>query len=246
MLRALFAGAVLLNVGAFAYTQGWLDGLTGVAARGDAQPERLQHQLRPEQLTIMAPQAVQSLQSKSCLEYGPFKGEEQLRTLAQQLDRMGVSTSSWEDQRSEIRGEWAVATIRFPNKDFQQRKEETYKRMRINYEYISGPPEEMPTMLLSRHPSQAAAENAMEALEQRALKGLRVLQTQLPQTSHQLRFAQADGALQARLAQIKELGAARSCKDVPTAASGPADRPASAASAGGAAAKLDKRAVPPA
>ena len=93
--------------------------------------------------------------------------------VAHTINKAGVAASEWQDQRSAQPGAWAVATIKFPNKEFGQRKEETYKRMRINFEYLAGPPEEVPTMVLSRHGSEKAAEAALEAMSQRALKGLR-------------------------------------------------------------------------
>ena len=225
MLRILFAAALLLNALVFAFTQGWLDGLTGIRARGDSDPARLQQQVQPEQMQLLNAQAARSVQARACLEFGPLAGEDVLRSVQAQLDKLGIAASQWQDLRAEQAGVWAVTTIRFPNKEFQQRKEETYKRMRINYEYLSGPPEEMPTMVLSRHGSAKAAEAALEAMSQRALKGLRVMQLQPASSLHVLRFAQADGVTQGKLRAIKELGEARACP-----AAGPAADAASAAS----------------
>ena len=66
-------------------------------------------------------------------------------------------------------------------------------------------------MVLSRHGSEKAAEAALEAMSQRALKGLRVMQLQAASSLHVLRFAQADGVTQGKLRGIKELGEGRSC-----------------------------------
>lgn len=240
MLRVLFVAALLLNLLVFVFTQGWLDGLTGLRARGDSDPARLQQQVNAEQMQLLNAQAAKSVQTRSCLEFGPLVGEEALRTVQAQLDKAGIAASQWQDLRAEQAGVWAVATIRFPNKDFQQRKEETYKRMRINFEYLSGPPEEMPTMVLSRHGSEKAAEAALEAMSQRALKGLRVMQLQAASSLHVLRFAQADGVTQGKLRGIKELGEGRACPaagDAPagagSAASPAANGSISAASASG-------------
>ncbi len=229
MLRIVFLAALLLNVLVFAFTQGWLDAVTGIRARGDSDPARLQQQVHPEQLQLLNAQAAKTVQARSCLEFGPLMGDEALRGVQAQLEKAGIASTQWQDLRAEQAGVWAVATIRFPNKEFQQRKEETYKRMRINFEYLSGPPDEVPTMVLSRHGSEKAAEAALEAMSQRALKGLRVMQLQAATSLHVLRFAQADGAMQARLRGIKELGEARAC---PAAAPASAAEPASAASAG--------------
>ena len=228
MLRIIFLAALLLNVLVFAFTQGWLDAVTGIRARGDSDPARLQQQVHPEQLQLLNAQAAKTVQARSCLEFGPLLGDEALRGVQAQLEKAGIGSAQWQDLRAEQAGVWAVATIRFPNKEFQQRKEETYKRMRINFEYLSGPPDEVPTMVLSRHGSEKAAEAALEAMSQRALKGLRVMQLQAASSLHVLRFAQADGAMQARLRGIKELGEARACPAAPASAA----EPASAASAG--------------
>ncbi len=226
MLRILFIAALLLNVLVFAFTQGWLDSVTGLRARGDSDPARLARQVQPEQLQLLNAQAAKSVQARACLEFGPLMGEDALRSVQAQLDKAGIAASQWQDQRAEQAGVWAVATIRFPNKDFQQRKEETYKRMRINFEYLAGPPEEVPTMVLSRHGSEKAAEAALEAMSQRALKGLRVMQLQAASSLHVLRFAQADGVTQGKLRSIKELGEGRAC--AASGASGPSSTPAAA------------------
>lgn len=206
MLRALLILLLAANAAFFAWTQGWLDTITGLRAQGDREPERLQQQQHPERLTLVSPQNAKALQTRACLELGPVDGNEALRGLQAQLDKAGVAAGEWQDIASEVAGVWAVATIKFPNKEFQTRKEETYKRLKISYEYLSGPADEMPSMLLSRHASEKAAADQVEALSQRALKGLRVLPLQAPKAQHLLRFAQADGGLQARLAAIKNGG----------------------------------------
>lgn len=206
MLRALLILLLAANLAFFAWTQGWLDTVTGLRAQGDREPERLQQQLHPERLTLVSPQAAKALQTRACLELGPVEGIEALRGLQAQLDKAGVTPAEWQDVASEVAGVWAVATIKFPDKEFQARKEETYKRLKISYEYLSGPADEMPSMVLSRHASEKAAAEQVEALSRRALKGLRVLPLQAPRSLHLLRFTQADGGLQARLAAIKNGG----------------------------------------
>ena len=54
MLKALVLLLVLANGVFFAWTQGWIDGPTGVRARGDREPERLGQQVRPELVQILS------------------------------------------------------------------------------------------------------------------------------------------------------------------------------------------------
>jgi len=236
MLRLLLVLLLAANAAFFAWTQGWLDSVTGLRAQGDREPERLQQQLHPEALTLVSPQTARALQTRACLELGPVEGDDALRGLQAQLDKAGVAPGEWQDIASEVAGVWAVATIKFPNKEFQTRKEETYKRLKISYEYLNGPADEMPSMLLSRHASEKAAADQVEALSQRALKGLRVLPLQAPKALHLLRFAQADGGLQARLAAIKNGGSLslKPCAAEVAAASAAASAAAQAPASGAA------------
>ncbi|MDT8999545.1 hypothetical protein RQP53_09725 [Paucibacter sp. APW11] len=217
MLRTLVLLLLLANALFFSWSRGWLDSIA--PAHGEREPERLQRQQHPERLQVLNDRDAAALQQRSCLEIGPLRGEEPLKNAQAMLAKAGIASSEWQDQRSDLAGVWAVATIKFPNKEFGQRKEETYHRLKINFEYLSGMPEEMPSMLLSRHPSEKAAEAAVEAMSQRALKGLRVLQLQAPQTVHLLQFPRADGALRGQLAAFN----ARPCANPPAlAASAPA------------------------
>ncbi|MDI4634875.1 hypothetical protein J7U46_17570 [Pelomonas sp. V22] len=200
MLRALLVLLLLANAAFFSWTQGWLDGVTGVRASGEREPERLQKAKTPERISLLNPQAAAALQLTACIEIGPVKGEAALQQVQSSLERAGIAPGSYELKADDAQaGQWGVVTIKLTSKDFRERKEETYKRLKVPYEPLPGMPEEQPSLLLSRHASEKAAEAALEAFSQRALKGLRVLQLQKAEASHKLRFEAADGALQAQL-----------------------------------------------
>jgi len=55
MLRALVVSLALANLGFWAWTQGALDGVTGVPHDGDREPQRLAAQIDPGRLEIIAP-----------------------------------------------------------------------------------------------------------------------------------------------------------------------------------------------
>lgn len=227
MLRTLALTLLVLNALFFGWTRGWLDGVVGLKAQGDREPERLSRQQHPERVQLLAALPPQPAR---CLAVGPLEGDTVLAGAQAALERAGVEASQWQLQTREQAGVWAVATIRLGSKDFQARKEETYKRLKISYEFLQGPPDEMPTLILSRQPSERAANAALENFSQRALKGLRVMQLQAPSRQHSLVFAQADAALQGRLRNAG-LGA-RACPAVPPAdAASAAVPPASSASA---------------
>jgi hypothetical protein len=227
MLRALVVALLVLNALFYGWSQGWLDRVIGIKAGGDREPERLAMQIHPERVTLLSTQAAGLLQTRSCLELGPLNGDAALAEAQAVLQRAGFAATDWQTQSTEQAGVWAVASIRLPSKDFQARKEETYKKMKIAFEYLSGPPEELPTLVLSRHASDKAAQAALEALSQRALKGLRVLQLQAPLTRHSLQLPKADGAQQAKLAGLAKepalAGGFKACAAAPS--SGAASAP---------------------
>ncbi len=53
MLRTLVAALLLANLAFFAWTQGWLDRVVGVAVQGEREPERLARQIQPDVLTVV-------------------------------------------------------------------------------------------------------------------------------------------------------------------------------------------------
>jgi hypothetical protein len=200
MLRFLALLLVLLNLIALAWTQGWLGG----QARSG---ERLARQDHPERLQPLGSQAAQQLQRRVCLELGPLEGETARAQAEQALAQAGLKGGSWQWQAAEgalSGGVWGVVTIKMPSKDFQARKEKTYKEARIAFEPLPGFADEQPSLLLSRHPSEAAAEAALAALNQRNYKGLRVLQLQAPRKAWMLRLPQLDGLQLERLQGVKE------------------------------------------
>ena len=60
MLRLIVLLALLANAVFLAWTQGWLDDVTGIRARGDREPERLMRQVRPESIRLLAPGSVKA------------------------------------------------------------------------------------------------------------------------------------------------------------------------------------------
>lgn len=219
MLRTLVAILLLANALFFAWTRGWLDPVTGLRADGGHEPQRLQLEQQRDRLTILSPQAASALQQSVCLELGPYGSEEALRSAQTALERLGLTAASWQVDYNEQPGVWAVATVKLENREQLTRKEEAYKRLKIDFEALSGKPEEQPSLLLSRHPSEAAARAALEA--RRPLRELRVLQLQPPAPRHLLRLPTANGLLARQIAEgrdAKAMGAPKTCSAATAAA----------------------------
>ncbi len=192
MLRALVVLLLLVNLLLLAWRGGWIN--TGATA-----PSRLEQQVRPEQLKLLGQQAASQLNKLACVELGPLETDEALRQTIAVLTRAGLTAASWQAQTTATGGTWALATIKMPSKEFQARKEETYRNARIAFEPLQGFPDEQPTLVLSRHDSEAAAEAALDAMSKRNYKGLRVLRLQSPSQQTTLRVPRLDGLQLSRL-----------------------------------------------
>ena len=149
MLRALLALLLILNALFFSWTRGWLDGVVGVKATGDREPQRLAAQQTPERIELLSAQAAKSLQQRACVELGPLEGDAALLAAQTVLASAGVPASEWQALHNEQVGIWAVTTTRFASKDLQTRKEEVLKKAKISYEPLSGVPAETSGMALA-------------------------------------------------------------------------------------------------
>jgi hypothetical protein len=186
MLRAAVVLLFVVNVLVFAWNKGWIAG-------GAANAPRMEQQLHPERLTVLNQKAVTQLATRSCVELGPLIGDELLKRANAALVAAGVPASSIEARSLDTGGVWALATIKMPSKDFRERKEDTYRSAKIAFEPLQGFPDEQPTLVLSKHDSEAAAQAALEGMTRRNYKGLRVLRLQEPLQQTTLRLARLDG-----------------------------------------------------
>lgn len=224
MLRAAVILLFVANVLAFAWHKGWIAGAAPTAPR-------LEQQLHPERMTLLNQKAVSQLSARSCLELGPLMGDELLRRANAALTAAGVPAGAVEARSVDTGGVWALATIKMPSKEFRERKEETYRNARIAFEPLQGFPDEQPTLVLSKHDSEDAAQAALDALSKRNYRGLRVLRLQEPLRQTTLRLARLDGLQVGKLNAISNPPWGEKRKECD--ASAPAASEASAANGAG-------------
>jgi hypothetical protein len=107
MLRALLAVLIAANLLLFAFTHGWFDGVMGLHAIGDREPERLARQVHPELITMLPKDAAASAvaearaqaQAGSCYEAGPFSAADSAAVEA--TLKANLPAGSWADNRGE-------------------------------------------------------------------------------------------------------------------------------------------------
>jgi hypothetical protein len=192
MLRAAVVLLFVINVLVFGWNKGWIAGVSPATPR-------LDQQINPERLSLLNQKAVTQLAARSCLELGPLIGDELLKRANAALTGAGIPASSIETNAVNTGGVWALATIKMPSKDFRERKEDTYRSAKIAFEPLQGFPDEQPTLVLSKHDSEAAALAALDGMTKRNYKGLRVMRLQEPLQQTTLRLARLDSTQSGKL-----------------------------------------------
>lgn len=218
MLRRFVFLLLLANLLFLAYSQGWLEGLTGLRPHPERDPERLNRQVRPELVVIVDPATLRAVPPASapgtgtaaaaasplCLEAGPFATGASVSAIATlQGAQPPLPPGSWVEVKIERPGSWLLYMGKFPNREALAKKEEELKRARVTYERLSSPPELADGFALGRFDQRTAADRALEQLTQRGVRTARVVETEAPSTLHMLRADKADKALAAQLSALK-------------------------------------------
>jgi hypothetical protein len=214
MLRTLVAALLVANGLFFLWTQGWLDGIVGVRARGDREPERLAAQVRPESVVILSRPPAPAAAARSaaaasatvpaaaaCLEAGPFDPPQ--IAAAETALRAAVPGAAWSTVRTEKPAVWLVYMGAYPDPETMQRKEQELYRIRGSLEEIAVAGEGPYGLSLGRFASRDAAERALGQWQDRGIRTARVVQASPPAPQQWLRVERAEPALAAQLVALK-------------------------------------------
>ena len=206
MLRAIVLLLLLANLGFYAWTQGQLDGVVGVRAQGDREPERLARQVRADSVRILPASAATAPAGPgepalACLEAGPYTPA-QIGTAEAAL-QAALPPGSWSSVKNELPAVWMVYMGKYPNREGLQKKEDELKRMKVPYEELRNAPEFEVGLSLGRFDNKDTADKALAELTQRGVRTARVAQLSAPGVSHALRIPRADDALWAQVMALK-------------------------------------------
>lgn len=213
MLRGLLALLVLANLLFFAWTQGWLDAVAPAPQHAQREPARLGAQVRPEVVVVLpgrdgrpaaaagAASGVAGAAAAACLESGPH-GDAEVAAVEAALAAAGIAPGSWTRESAARAAAWVVFAGRYPDVAARQAREDELRRLGLPVEALEAPAELAPGLMISRHASRDAAELALAAVADKAVKDVRVVALPAAPTQHWLRVAAADPDQQARLAAL--------------------------------------------
>ncbi|WP_453932974.1 SPOR domain-containing protein [Acidovorax temperans] len=197
MLRLAVIALLLANAGYYAYTQGWLRS-AGLVTLEQAEPQRLQQQIRPETLKVLraqgatnnptpppapaaapaadtaastpAPTAAAPADAGECLQAGIFdeKQATALRTAAASLP-----PGSWTLEPTPITGRWMIYMGRFDDQDTLDKKRAELRARKVDFDRAGGTLEL--GLSLGRFSTEEAAQRGLTALNAQGVRTARVV-----------------------------------------------------------------------
>lgn len=219
MLRLAVIALLLANAGYYAYTQGWLRS-AGLVTPEQAEPQRLQQQIRPETLKVLRAQgatnnptpppapavapaadttAAAPADAGECLQAGIFdeKQATALRTAAASLPQ-----GSWTLEPTPITGRWMIYMGRFDDQDTLDKKRAELRARKVDFDRAGGTLE--PGLSLGRFSTEEAAQRGLTALNAQGVRTARVIQERQAATGFILKLpAVTDAQRQRWLATLR-------------------------------------------
>ena len=223
MLRLAVIALLLANAGYYAYTQGWLRS-AGLAEAEQAEPQRVQQQIRPETLKVLRTQgstaaptpptppaaaadagasattaAAPAADAGECLQAGIFdeKQATALRTAAASLPQ-----GSWSLEPTPITGRWMIYMGRFDDQDTLDKKRAELRARKVDFDRAGGTLE--PGLSLGRFSTEEAAQRGLTALNAQGVRTARVIQERQAATGFILKLpAVTDAQRQQWLATLR-------------------------------------------
>ncbi len=226
MLRLAVIALLLANAGYYAYTQGWLRS-AGLVTPEQAEPQRLQQQIRPETLKVLraqgatnnptpppapaaapaadtaastpAPTTAAPADAGECLQAGVFDDKQAaaLRTAAAALP-----AGSWSLEPTPITGRWMIYMGRFDDQDTLDKKRAELRARKVDFDRAGGTLEL--GLSLGRFSTEEAAQRGLTALNAQGVRTARVIQERQAATGFILKLpAVTDAQRQQWLATLR-------------------------------------------
>ena len=208
MLRALVAVLLLANLAFWAWSEGLLEPV-GLVPTHERDPQRLNLQINPDAVQVLAPAAAVARPVVQCLDAGPFSASA-IDAAERAMAAASLPAGSWARTRHEAAPQYAVVLGPFGNREALQKKQEELGRLRLPVEAVELPGDgagatPQPGFALGRYANRAAADNALAAFSLRGARTARVTQLKPAPGESRLR---ADHLTPAQAAQLRALSGA--------------------------------------
>lgn len=207
MVRLVVAVLLIANLGYYAWTQGWLVGWINASPMGERDPGRIGQQVNPSSVTVLTPDAVTALAAAApdpalaCLEAGPFD-DQQVEAAEATLAAL-LPAGHWARVPTTVPGTWILYMGKYLDDETFQRKQAELRRLRVNFERVTSPPDLAPGLSLGRFDSEDSAEKGLADLAPRGVRTARVVPLVAPRVTQVLRVEGAEPALARQVLGLK-------------------------------------------
>ena len=205
MLRLLVLLLLLANAAFFAWSQGLLLAW-GLGPTQQAEPQRVQQQVRPETVRILPigelrqveAVAAQAPRPPECLQSAVLDAG-QVTPLRNVLESWPAGSWSLEPVTEPAR--WIIYLGKYAGVEQVARKRAELRQIGVSFEAPA--PELEPGLSLGSYPSEAAANAQLAALADKGVRTARVLQERPGQQGQRLLLPAVDDTLRPRLDEIR-------------------------------------------
>jgi hypothetical protein len=212
LLRFLVLLLLAANLLFLAWTQGWLLPVFAPPMHGHREPERLATQVRPEAVALLAPQAASVALAQAaaaseaaqrvCLLAGPFADAE-IAAAEAAVNAASLPTGSWAREPADpTTPRYMVYLGRFTDRELMRTRAEELRKLDLSPEEATGPTF-APGLVLGRHVTRQAAEEALTDAQARGVRGARIVDLPGPPAKYFLRVPAADPQARGRLVALK-------------------------------------------
>lgn len=206
MLRLIVLLLLLANGLFYAWSQGLLLPW-GLGPAQQAEPQRLQQQIRPESVRVLPADELRRVEAQ--LAQAPRPPECLLSTMLEEAQIAALRTTleswptgSWTLEPVTEPARWIVYMGPYPGVEQAARKRAELRQLGISFEALTNPALE-PGLSLGSFPSEAAATRKIESLAERGVRTARVLQERPAQSGQRLTLPAVDDNLRPRLDELK-------------------------------------------
>ena len=206
MLRLIVLVLLLANGGYYAWSQGLLLPW-GLGPAQQAEPQRLQQQVRPEAVRVLKPEELRRFEAQlaqaprppECLA-SAMLDDAQVAPLRSVLESWPAGSWSLEAVAEPAR--WIVYMGKYADVEAVARKRAELRQLGISFEAPPSPELE-PGLSLGTFPSEAAANQQLAGLGAKGVRTARVLQARPEHRGQRLLLPAVDDTLRPRLEELK-------------------------------------------
>ncbi|MCZ4313380.1 SPOR domain-containing protein [Comamonadaceae bacterium G21597-S1] len=221
MLRLLVLLLVLLNAAYYAWSHDMLRAY-GFGPVRQAEPQRLNQQIRPEALIIVSTGAPRPAEAQaralppeataSCLQAGLF--DDSQATALRQAAQAVLPAGSWSLNEVLVPPRWIVYMGKYADAPALARKRAELAALNVRADAVSSPALE-PGLSLGTFESEERAATELAALVKRGVRTAQVVQEAAESRASMLRITPVDDAVRSRLDELQPVLAGRSLRPCP-------------------------------